>query len=152
MLPDSHSPVKTPGQCFKASTYFTEQILFTLQSGQDLHLARMQLCIIHVLFILQSGHDANIPKQARVPRWQRETISPERRSSSPRAADVSPPWSGEPGAVPSKSCSVQRRPERQPRAAGVSPPWVDKPASAETGAIRQQTTDGVCGLPLHSRL
>jgi hypothetical protein len=29
-------------------------------------------------------------------------------------------------------------------AAGVSPPWVDKPASAETGAIRQQTADGVC--------
>jgi hypothetical protein len=76
MLPDSHSPVKTPGQCFKASTYFTGQVLFALQSGQDLHLARMLLCIINVLFILQSGHDANIPKQARVPRWQRETISP----------------------------------------------------------------------------
>jgi hypothetical protein len=76
MLPDSHSPVKTPGQCFKASTYFTGQVLFALQSGQDLHLARMLLCIINVLFILQSGPDANIPKQARLPRWQRETISP----------------------------------------------------------------------------
>jgi hypothetical protein len=141
----------------------------------------------------------------------------ERRSSSPRAAGVSPPWFGEPNAVRSKSCSVRRRPTTRPRAAGVSPPWVsisqfttalalthgrpprvavpvagafasrlttgglrppllrcganicprnndfcdaqthirpraagvsppwvDKPASAETGAIRQQTADGVC--------
>ena len=70
----------------------------------------------------------------------------------PGAAGVSPPWFAEPGAVRLQPRYVRRRPDRRPRAAGVSPPWVDKPASAETGAIRQQTTDGVCGLPLHSRL
>jgi hypothetical protein len=48
----------------------------------------------------------------------------ERRSSSPGAAGVSPPWFGEPGAVRLQPRSVRRRPERQPRAAGVSPPWV----------------------------
>jgi hypothetical protein len=43
------------------------------------------------------------------------------------AADVSPPWLGEPNAVPRKSNIVQRLANRQPGAAGVSPPWVRKP-------------------------
>jgi hypothetical protein len=77
-------------------------------------------------------------------RWRNTDFCDAQTHIRPRAAGVSPPWSGEPGAGRSKSCSVRRRPERQPRAAGVSPPWVDKPASAETGAIRRQTIEGVC--------
>jgi hypothetical protein len=40
-----------------------------------------------------------------------------------RAAGVSPPWFGEPNAVPRESNIVQRPSNAQSRAAGVSPPW-----------------------------
>jgi hypothetical protein len=44
-----------------------------------------------------------------------------------RAAGVSPPWLGEPHAVPRESNIVQRLANTQPRAAGVSPPWLGEP-------------------------
>jgi hypothetical protein len=62
----------------------------------------------------------------------------------PRAAGVSPPWAGEPNAVPRISRTVHRPRDAQTRAAGVSPPWAGKIASAYTPAIRRQTADGVC--------
>jgi hypothetical protein len=85
---------------------------------------------------LWSGEPGAVPSKSRSVR--------RRPTTRPRAAGVSPPWFGEPGAVGLQPRYVGRRPDRQPGAADVSPPWVDKPASAETGAIRRQTADGVC--------
>jgi hypothetical protein len=44
-----------------------------------------------------------------------------------RAAGVSPPWYGEPSAVPRKPHTVQRPCDAGTRAAGVSPPWYGEP-------------------------
>jgi hypothetical protein len=41
-----------------------------------------------------------------------------------RAAGVSPPWYGEPNAVPRKPRTAQRLCDTESRAPGVSPPWV----------------------------
>jgi hypothetical protein len=56
-----------------------------------------------------------------------------------RAADVSPPWFGEPTAVPRKSNIVRRLANAQPGAAGVSPPWVGEPniVQRESNIVRR---------------
>ncbi len=55
------------------------------------------------------------------PEKQRHSRCTNARST--RAAGVSPPWFGEPNAVPRESNIVQRLSNAQSRAAGVSPPW-----------------------------
>jgi hypothetical protein len=50
-----------------------------------------------------------------------------------RAAGVSPPWLGEPHAVPRESNIVQRLPNTKSRAAGVSPPWFGNVLTMATG-------------------
>jgi hypothetical protein len=51
----------------------------------------------------------------------------------PRAAGVSPPWAGEPNAVPRISRTVHRPRDAQTRAAGVSPPWQRNAHATATG-------------------
>ncbi len=74
-----------------------------------------------------------------------------RRTTRPAAAGVSPPWLGEPNAVPGESSIVQRLANRRPGAADVSPPWVWKHVCVDTSAIVRKTADGECRPPLHSR-
>jgi hypothetical protein len=70
--------------------------------------------------------------------YRRKTIFAMQKRICARAAGVSPPWSGEPSAVPRKPRNVRRPCDAGPRAAGVSPSWVCTRWSVAHG-VRQIT-------------
>jgi hypothetical protein len=114
------------GRCRKAVAIYNTGPSSSNNSRRRRISSQICDCDLQRCFVSHGG--LTPPALGAVPTFAGEkTIFAMHERTFTRAAGVSPPWFGEPSAVPRKPRNVRRPCDAGPRAAGVNPPWVCKP-------------------------